>query len=87
MLEEVAQDVENLEEDSKKSSERAKKLSDDAIDLLAGTTSAWRMVKGTVGAFRLYRWCVRAFQRTQRDRRREALLPQRLPPTPLPRPR
>jgi len=43
-----------------------KRLSDDAIDLLAGTTSTWRMTKDMVGAFRLYRWCVRAFARARR---------------------
>ncbi len=43
-----------------------KRLSDDAIDLLAGTTSGWRMTKDMIGAFRLYRWCVRAFNRAGR---------------------
>jgi cytochrome P450 len=48
--------------------ERVKALSDDAIDLLAGTTSRLRMARDMVGAFRLYRWCVRAFESAQRER-------------------
>ena len=48
--------------------DRVKHLSDEAIDLLAGTTTRWQMARNMFGAMRLYRWCVRAFRGAQRQR-------------------
>lgn len=44
-----------------------KRLSDDSIDLLAGTTTRLRMARDMVSAYRLYRWCVRAFERARAE--------------------
>ena len=46
----------------------AKRLSDDAIDLLAGTTTKLRMARDMMGALRLYRWCARAFAAARRQK-------------------
>ncbi len=48
--------------------DRVKHLRDEAIDLLAGTTTRWQMARNMFGAMRLYRWCVRAFRSAQRQR-------------------